>query len=206
MQFTCYTKYRDNDGNNFVVRHYNPFLKLTSGKVDTSIRILDKYGVDWRDDDKGLWRLISNSTSTLRARLGLFELLGVSPELHYLLICNFRNGIRHFNQEGFASMREAVVSHNIPVLKNFVRGTCNKMLNRSARPPNADFFEAAENAFVTVMSECKHPEKHPAAFLTLVSHAIGDALNKEAIHFARTSSIEDFTDIPSDGTRPRRKL
>ena len=42
-------------------------------------------------------------------------------------------------------------------------------------------FEAFENAFVTVMTR-KHPENTLRLF-HISFHAIGDALNKEAIHF-----------------------
>ncbi len=190
----------------YVVRHYQPFLNMTSRRVDAAIKVLDEFHVDWRDDEKDLWKLIGNKPNDIRYRLKFFEYIGASSELHPFLFKNFRKPLLVFNSEGYKDLRRAVVSRDIVALNNFAKRVCVKFLNRDARSHALEYYDAAKTAFVSVLKGCKHPEKHPAAFLALVSFAIGVALDKEALRFARTTSADTFTDLPSGHEiKPKRK-
>lgn len=170
----------------YEVLHYDPFLKLREKKLDTSIAMFEQHRVDWRDYDKGLWKLIGASPQTLGSKLELFSTIGASPELHYLLLKKWSNRFAHYESERapYPALRKAVVENNVPAILEHSGSIAGYAIRLNSFSYSPEYFDAAKDAALNVHSNCRHPEKNPALFLTLVSCAADAAVHNQAIKFA----------------------
>jgi len=191
----------------YAVRNY-AFLRCTAKKVDTSIGILDEYGIDWRDYEKELWRLIGNSPNYIRSQMKLLNDVGASPELHHLLLKKLSGKLKCYASDKplYADLRRVVVENDVQSILTYAKRVAHHTLAHRKLSRREEYFELAQDAALLVLGECSRSEKNPADLLALMSAAVEVAIDNETRKIARTGSTEDFSvDDERIGTKMRRR-
>jgi len=190
----------------YVVSQCKPFLILTSKRVDAGIRVLDHYKIDWKDRDKELWKLIGNSSDSIRNKMKIFTAVGASPELHYLLLKKLDGRLEYYSSDKplYANLRRAVNERDMTAILTYAAQVAHHTLTYRQFSRRSDYFNLAQDAAVSVLRECACPEKNPAAFLTLMSAAVDVAILNKAKEIAMTSSTWDFS-VDGERVKPVNK-
>lgn len=154
----------------YKVTKYVPFLRIAVPTVNRNIAHLNKRRIDWENDR--LNDIVGHTPAYVDKQLAILDSIDASSDLHYVLLKKLSGRVAAYGKEKFASLREAVARKDYVVLRDFAGAVVRKHCNLRQITPSAEFFEVGKETTFDVLSNCRHPEKDPAAFLAIASAAI----------------------------------
>jgi|GEM_PF-3386458 hypothetical protein len=183
------------------VRNYF-ILHSDTEKLDRNIALLDAHGIPWYDYGTDLYKLLGDKTETLMKKLELFDSVGASPELQYVLVGGILKKREIYSQDSDkrSELRNAVIENDLIRLMNCSHEIAMRTIMKKSWTNLEEYHDAATDAAMNALAECKDRKRDPAATLAIMTVAVEMAVKKKAMEFATRIGITEKNSDPISHT------